>query len=138
MSGLSYFDALGVRGVDRKPLIIAGEVGGSRFGFQKKLNRAKNSWGRKISIFLKGFKTSKSLSPQTIIFASASSASSRILLSSTSRQSVMMLWVSQIWLNCATSIKNANLVLAPAKYLSRCGRSTTPSSSSNAAFEVTS
>ena len=23
MSGLSYFDALGVRGVDRKPLIIA-------------------------------------------------------------------------------------------------------------------
>ena len=29
MSGLSYFVALGVRGVDRKPLIIAGEVSDS-------------------------------------------------------------------------------------------------------------
>ena len=31
MSGLSFFDALGVRGVDRKPLIIA-ELAGEPLG----------------------------------------------------------------------------------------------------------
>lgn len=68
-------------------------------------------------------------------FAFTSTASSRILLSSGSRQSEMMLWVSIFALNCAMSIKKENRVFPEEKYLSRCGRSITPTSSSRMAFD---
>jgi hypothetical protein len=42
MSGLSFFDALGVRGVDRKPLIIA-ELTGKPSEFRHKKYRLRNA-----------------------------------------------------------------------------------------------
>jgi hypothetical protein len=42
MSGLSYFVALGVRGVDRKPLIIA-ELAGEPSEFRHKKYRTRNA-----------------------------------------------------------------------------------------------